>query len=46
MNNKRVKRWQNVGKLHAEYKQAIQKSQIDCLKGIHVVGHCIGQLRV
>lgn len=31
MNNERVKGWQNIAKLYAEYKQAIQKSMIDCL---------------
>ena len=30
MNNERVKGWQNIDKLYAEYKQAIQKSMIDC----------------
>lgn len=31
MNNERVKGWQNIAKLYAEYRQAIQKSMIDCL---------------
>ena len=31
MNNKRVKGWQNVDKLYAEYKQVIQRSRIQCL---------------
>ena len=31
INNERVKGWQNIDKLYAEYKQAIQKSMIDCL---------------
>ena len=34
MNKKHVKGWQNVDKLYAEYKQAIQKSWIECLKGV------------
>ena len=34
MSNKRVKVWKNVDKLYAEYKQVIQKSRIECLKGI------------
>jgi len=38
MKNKRAKGWQNVDKLYAEYKQAIQKSRIDCLKGIVYIG--------
>ena len=38
MNNKRVKGWHNVDKVYAEYKQAIQKSRIDCLKGIVYIG--------
>lgn len=38
MNNKRIKGWQNVDKLYAEYKQAIQKSRIDCLKGTVYIG--------
>ena len=29
MNNKRVKGWQIVVKMYAEYKHAIQKSRID-----------------
>ena len=32
MKNKRVKIWQNVDKLYAEYKQIIQKNRIECLK--------------
>ena len=35
---KEKKGWQNVDKLYAEYKQAIQKNRIDCLKGIVYVG--------
>ena len=38
MNNKRVKGWQNVDKLYAEYKQLIQKSSIEHLKGIVYIG--------
>jgi len=33
INKKRVKLWQNRDKLSAEYKEAIQKSRIECLKG-------------
>ena len=32
--NKRVKGWQNVDKLYEEYRQVIQKSRTECLKGI------------
>ena len=38
VNNKCIKRWLNVGRLHAEYKQVIQKSRIECLKGIVYIG--------
>ena len=40
MNNKRIKRWQNIDKLYAEctYKQVIQKSRTECLKGIVYTG--------
>ena len=34
MYNKRVKGWQNIDKLCAEYKEVIQKSRIECLRGI------------
>ena len=38
MNNKRVKGWQNVDKLYAEYKQVIQRSRIQCLKCVVYIG--------
>ena len=38
MNNKGIKRWLNVGRLCAEYKQVIQKSRIECLQGIVYIG--------
>ena len=31
INNKRVKGWQNVDKLFAEYNQVIRKSMTECL---------------
>ena len=36
MKNKRIKGWQNIDKLYAEYtcKQVIQNSKTECLKGI------------
>lgn len=30
MNNRRLKGWQNVDTLYADYKQATQKNRIDC----------------
>ena len=36
--NKRVKGWQNVDKLYEEYRQVMQKSRIECLKGIVYIG--------
>ena len=44
MNNKRVKGWQNVDKLYAEYKQVTQERGIECLKGIVYIG-CKGKCR-
>ena len=40
VNNERIERWQNVGRLHvwAEYKYVIQKSMIECLKSIVYIG--------
>ena len=46
MNKKRVKGWQNVDKLYAEFKLAIQKSRIECLEGVVYCGckrKCISQ---
>ena len=38
VNNKRIERWQNVGRLCAEYKHVIKKSWIECLKSIVYIG--------